>query len=82
MQFVLASRSQTLRFEPQLLQTSMMNGLSCIFSCFVWLIVCTCFLCRQRCGDDSHPGEEIYTPSGDAAIRMACSHSLQWAVAS
>ena len=22
----------------------------------------------RRCGDDSHPGEEIYTPSGDEAI--------------
>ena len=23
----------------------------------------------RRCGDDCHPGEEIYVPSGDAASR-------------
>ena len=28
----------------------------------------------RRCGDDSHPGEEIYTPSGDEAR----SQRLRW----
>ena len=27
-----------------------------------------------RCGDDSHPGEEIYTPSGDEATPLFTLH--------